>query len=170
MAGIVCDQSIKIAGNVFVQDIIEYVRKNYNMYIGEYTAEQIKISIGAACEDIDNPPEPVNIYGRDIVTGIPRMITLGYKEIIPALEKSLCAIEETVLQVLEVAPPELSFDLYERGVILTGGGALLRGLDKRLSNKIKLNVHVAENPLNAVARGTNIILNDMERYKAVLVS
>jgi rod shape-determining protein MreB len=170
LAGIVCDQSVKIAGNVFIQDIIEYVRKNFNMYIGEYTAEQIKISIGAACEDLDEIPEPINVYGRDIVTGIPRMITLSHKDIVPALERSLCAIEEAVLQVLEVAPPEVSYDLCERGVILTGGGALLRGLNKRLANKIKLNVHIAENPLNAVARGTNIILNDMERYKAVLVS
>ena len=170
LAGIVCDQSIKIAGNVFIQDIIEYVRKNYNIYIGEYTAEQVKIAIGAVQEDIEDVPEPINVYGRDVISGIPKMITLSYKEIIPALERSVCAIEEAVLQVLESAPPELSYDLCERGVILTGGGALLRGLDKRLSSKIKLNVHVTENPLNAVARGTNIILNDMERYKAVLVS
>lgn len=170
LAGIVCDQSVKIAGNIFIQDIIEHIRKNHNIYIGEYTAEQIKLTIGAACEDIDNPPQPMNIYGRDIITGIPKMITLGYKEIIPAIERSLCSIENAVLQVLEMAPPELSFDLYEKGVILTGGGALLRGLDKRLANKIKLNVHIAEDPLNAVARGTNIILNDLEKYKSVLMS
>ena len=138
LAGIVCDQSIRIAGDEFTADIMEALRRYHSLLIGERTAEQIKIQIGAAMKDIDNPPEDMPVNGRDLVTGIPKQIMVSYQEIAEALDKSIFKIEEGILKALETTPPELASDIYRRGLYLTGGGALLRGLDKRLAAKIKV--------------------------------
>jgi rod shape-determining protein MreB len=136
--------------------------------IGERTAEQIKIQIGAAMKDIDNPPDDMPVNGRDLVTGIPKQIMVSYQEIAEALDKSIFKIEEGILKALETTPPELASDIYRRGLYLTGGGALLRGLDKRLAAKIKLPVHIADDPLKSVVRGTGLALKHYDRYPFVM--
>ncbi|ASZ09861.1 rod shape-determining protein [Chitinophaga pendula] len=164
LAGIVCDQSIRIAGDEFTADIMEALRRYHSLLIGERTAEQIKIQIGSALKELDNPPDDVPVNGRDLVTGIPKQIMVSYQEIAEALDKSIFKIEEAILKALETTPPELAADIYRRGLYLTGGGALLRGLDKRLAQKIKLPVHVADDPLRAVVRGTGIALRHVGKY------
>ncbi len=169
LSGIVCDQSIRTAGDVFNKDILDYMRRQHNLLIGERTAEKVKIEVGSALTELDDPPADYEIRGRDLMTGIPKVIKISYSEIAFALDKSISKIEESVLKALEISPPELSADIYDNGIYLTGGGALLRGLDQRLSMKTKLPVHVAEDPLRAVVRGTGIPLKDLDRYKAVLM-
>lgn len=170
LSGIVCDQSIRTAGDVFSRDILDYMRRQHNLLIGERSAEKIKIEVGAAITELDNPPDDYEIRGRDLMTGIPKVIKVSYTEIAFAIDKSISKIEEAVLKALETAPPELSADIYDNGIHLTGGGALLRGLDKRLSMKTKLPVHVAEDPLRAVVRGTGEALKNIEGFKGVLMS
>src|SRR5580692_3491864 len=168
LAGIVCDQSIRIAGDEFTADIMEALRRYHSLLIGERTAEQIKIQIGAALKDLDNPPDDIPVNGRDLVTGIPKQIMVSYQEIAEALDKSIFKIEEAILKALETTPPELAGDIYRRGLYLTGGGALLRGLDKRLSQKIKLPVHIADDPLKSVVRGTGIALKHYQRFPFIM--
>ncbi len=168
LAGIVCDQSIRIAGDEFTYDIMEALRRYHSLLIGERTAEQIKITIGAAMKDLDSPPDDMPVNGRDLVTGIPKQIMVTYQEVAEALDKSIFKIEEAILKALETTPPELAADIYRRGLYLTGGGALLRGLDKRLSQKIKLPVHIAEDPLKSVVRGTGLALRNYQRYPFVM--
>ena len=170
LSGIVCEQSIRIAGDVFNRDILDYMRRQHNLLIGERTAEKIKIEVGSALIELDNPPEDIEIRGRDLMAGIPKIVKVSYSEIAYALDKSVSKIDEAVLKALENAPPELSGDIYENGIHLTGGGALLQGLDKRLSLKTKLCVHVADDPLRSVVRGTGMVLKELDRYKAVLMS
>ncbi|MEL7062510.1 MAG: rod shape-determining protein, partial [Bacteroidota bacterium] len=150
LAGIVCDQSIKVAGDVFSKDILDHMRRKHNLLIGERTAEKIKLGVGAALEDIDPIPDDYEVRGRDLVTGIPKVVQINHREITIALEKSVLKIEEAILKALEMSPPELSADIYDNGIYLTGGGALLRGLDKRLAQRTKLPIHIAEDPLQAV--------------------
>jgi rod shape-determining protein MreB len=169
LSGIVCDQSIRVAGDVFNRDILDYMRRQHNLLIGERSAERVKIEVGAAMTELENPPPDFEIRGRDLMTGIPKVIKLSYSEIAFALDKSVSKIEEAVLKALEISPPELSADIYERGIYLTGGGALLRGLDKRLGLKTKLPIHIAEDPLRAVVRGTGLALKNIDAYKAVLM-
>jgi len=168
LSGIVCDQSIRVAGDEFTNDIIDYMRREHNMLIGERTAEQMKINIGSALKKLENPPEPYAINGRDLMTGIPRQILVRYEETAEALDKSIMKIEEAVLKALELTPPELSSDIYRTGLYLTGGGALLKGLDKRLSLKTKLPVIVANDPLRAVVRGTGIALKNTDRFSFLI--
>jgi rod shape-determining protein MreB len=168
LAGIVCDQSIRIAGDEFTNDIAEYMRREHNILIGERSAERIKIEVGAALPELENPPADFSVNGRDLMTGIPKQITVTYSEIANALDKSITKIEEAILKALEITPPELSADIYQTGLYLTGGGALLRGLDKRISMKTKLPVYIAEDPLKAVVRGTGIVLKNLQRYKHIL--
>ena len=163
LAGIVCDQSIRIAGDEFTGDIMEAMRRYHSLMIGERTAEQIKIHVGSALKELDNPPDDIAVNGRDLVTGIPKQIMVSYQEVAEALDKSIFKIEEAILKALESTPPELAADIYRRGLYLTGGGALLRGLDKRISHKIKLPVHVADDPLRAVVRGTGMALKNIAR-------
>jgi rod shape-determining protein MreB len=170
LSGIVCDQSIRIAGDVFNKDILDYMRRQHNLLIGERSAEKIKIEVGSALTELDDAPDDYEIRGRDLMTGSPKVIKVSYSEIAFALDKSVSKIEEAVLKALETAPPELSADIYDRGIYLTGGGALLKGLDKRLAMKTKLPIHVAEDPLKAVVRGTGIIIKNIPKYKAVLMS
>ena len=169
LSGIVCDQSIRVAGDAFNKDILDYMRRQHNLLIGERTAEKVKITIGSALTELDDPPEDFDIRGRDLMTGIPKVIQLSYSEVAFAIDKSVSKIEEAVLKALEIAPPELSADIFDNGIYLTGGGALLRGLDKRLATKTKLPIHVAEDPLLAVVKGTGKALGDIERFKAVLM-
>lgn len=170
LSGIVCDQSIRVAGDTFNRDILDYMRRQHNLLIGERSAEKIKIEVGSALTELDNPPEDYEIRGRDLMTGIPKVIKISYSEIAFAIDKSVSKIEEAVLKALEISPPELSADIYDNGIHLTGGGALLRGLDKRLAMKTKLPIHIAEDPLRAVVRGTGIALKKLDDYKAVLMT
>lgn len=164
LGGIVNNTSIRIAGDDFNSDIQEYMRKEHNINIGERTSERIKIEVGAALEEIDNPPDDYEVLGRDMLTGIPKGIKVNYKEIAQCLDKSISKIEAAVLNALENTPPELSADIYRTGIYLAGGGSMLRGLDKRLHLKTKLSIHVAEDPLRAVARGTGIALKNFDKF------
>lgn len=170
LSGIVCDQSIRVAGDVFNKDILDYMRRQHNLLIGERTAEKVKIVVGAALTELDDPPDDYEIRGRDLMTGIPKVVKVSYSEIAFALDKSISKIEEAVLKALEISPPELSADIYDNGIHLTGGGALLRGLDKRLTLKTKLPIHIAEDPLRAVVRGTGNALKRIDEFKAVLMT
>ncbi|MBD0402116.1 MULTISPECIES: rod shape-determining protein [unclassified Flammeovirga] len=170
LSGIVGDQSIRTAGDVFTRDILDYMRRQHNLLIGERSAEKIKVEVGSALTELDEEIEPFEVRGRDLMTGIPKVITVTYSEVAYAIDKSISKIEEAVLRALETAPPELSADIYDRGIHLTGGGALLRGLDKRLSIKTKLPVHVADDPLRAVVRGTGQALKNLDNFKAVLMT
>jgi len=164
LGGIVCNKSIRVAGDEFNDDIEEYMRKQHNIHIGERTAERIKIEVGAALSEIDNPPPDYAVHGRDMLTGIPKEILVNYAEIAHALDKSISKIEAAVLNALEMTPPELSADIFRTGIYLAGGGSMLRGLDKRISLKTKLPVHIAEDPLRAVARGTGIALRNFDKF------
>jgi rod shape-determining protein MreB len=128
------------------------------------------MEVGSALAELDNPPPDYEVRGRDLMTGIPKVIKVGYQEIAFCLDKSISKIEDAVLNALEMSPPELSSDIYSNGIHLTGGGALLKGLDKRLSQKTKLAVHVAEDPLRAVVRGTGVALKNLQDYKKVLMT
>ena len=168
LGGIVTDKNIRVAGDEFTHDIEEYMRRQHNILVGERTAEQIKIEVGSALTELDEPPEDYAVRGRDLMTGIPKEILVSYAEIAMALDKSISKIEEAILSCLENTPPELSADIYKTGIYLAGGGALLRGLDKRISSKTRLPVHVAEEPLRAVARGTAIALKNVENFSFLM--
>ena len=168
LGGIVCDKSIRIAGDEFTANIEEYMRRQHNILIGERSAERVKIEVGAALTEIDNPPLDYAVHGRDLMTGIPKEILVSYIEIAHALDKSISKIEEAILNALEMTPPELSADIYRTGIYLAGGGSLLRGLDKRISLKTKLPVYVAEDPLRAVARGTGIALKNVGKFQFLM--
>jgi rod shape-determining protein MreB len=169
LGGIVCDKSVKVAGDVFTADIAYYMRTQHNLYIGERTAERIKIQVGAATEDLETPPEDMLVQGRDLLSGKPKQVQVSFREISKALDKSILRIEDAVMETLSRTPPELAADIYNTGIYLAGGGSMLRGLDKRLSRKTDLPVYVAEDPLRAVVRGTGIALKDLEKYKNVLM-
>jgi len=168
LSGIVCDQSIRTAGDEFTADIMDYMKRAHNILIGERTAEQIKIHVGSALPELENPPADYAVNGRDLMTGIPKQITISYHEVAQAIDKSIGKVEEAVMKALEATPPELAADIYKTGLYLTGGGALLRGLDKRLSQKTKLPVHIAEDPLRAVVRGTGIALKNTDRFSFLI--
>ncbi|MFQ5448222.1 MAG: rod shape-determining protein [Saprospiraceae bacterium] len=168
LSGIVCDQSIRTAGDEFTEDIIDYMKRAHNILIGERTSEQIKIHVGSALHELESPPPDYAVNGRDLMTGIPKQITITYHEVAQAIDKSISKVEEALMKALETTPPELAADIYKTGVYLTGGGALLRGLDKRLSQKTKLPVHIAEDPLRAVVRGTGIALKNTGRFSFLM--
>ncbi len=169
LGGIVCDKSVKIAGDVFTNDIVYYMRTQHNLFVGESTAENIKITIGAATEDLQSPPEDMSVQGRDLLTGKPKQVQVSYREIAKALDKSILRIEDAVMETLSNTPPELAADIYNTGIFLAGGGSMLRGLDKRLSLKTDLPVYIAEDPLRAVVRGTGISLKNLEKFKSILM-
>lgn len=164
LGGIVNNKSIRIAGDDFNSDIEEYMRKQHNITIGERTAERIKIEVGSAITNLDNPPDDFPVHGRDLLTGIPKEIKVSYTEVASCLDKSISKIEAAILNALEMTPPELSADIFRTGIYLAGGGSLLRGLDKRIHAKTKLPIHVAEDPLRAVARGTGIALKNFDKF------
>jgi rod shape-determining protein MreB len=170
LSGIVCDQSIRVAGETFNKDILDYMRRQHNLLIGERSAEKVKIEVGSALTELDEPPDDYEIRGRDLMTGIPKVIKISYSEIAFAIDKSVSKIEEAVLKALEISPPELSADIYDNGIHLVGGGALLRGLDKRLALKTKLPIHIADDPLRAIVRGTGLALKNLKEYRSVMMT
>ena len=168
LGGIVCSESINVAGDVFTADIQNYVRQQHNIRIGERTAEEIKHAIGAAISDLDEEPEDFVLTGPNMLTALPQTVTLSYTEIAYALEKSLVKLDAALMTVLETMPPELYADIVKNGIYLAGGGALIKGLDKRLSNKSGLPVHIAEDPLRAIARGTSIAMKNVDKFSFLM--
>jgi len=168
LSGIVCDESIRVAGDEFTEDIIEFVKRDHNILIGERTAEQIKINVGSASTNLEEPPADYAVNGRDLMTGIPKQVVINYAEVAEALDKSISKVEDAIVRALERTPPELASDIYRTGIYLTGGGALLRGLSKRIANKTKLDVHVADDPLRAVVRGTSLAIQNVGRYSFMI--
>ncbi|MCX7607146.1 MAG: rod shape-determining protein [Bacteroidia bacterium] len=169
LGGIVCDRSIRIAGDELNADIVEYIRRQHNLQIGERTAERIKIEIGAAIANIPDPPPNQSVRGKDIMTGTPRTLSISYREIVNALDKSIAKILEAVMQTLGSTPPEIAADLVERGIHMAGGGSLLRGLDQRISQQTHLPVRIAEDPLRAIAKGTSFALRNLHKFHFLLV-
>lgn len=168
LGGIVCDKSIRVAGDDFTRDIAEYMRRQHNILVGERTAEEIKINVGAALPELDVPPPDYAVQGRDLMTGIPKEIIISYSEVAHALDKTISKIEDAVLTALEMTPPELSADIFKTGLYLAGGGSMLRGLDKRIAMKTKLPVHIADDPLRSVARGTSIALKNIGKFQFLI--
>ena len=164
LGGIVQQNSVRVAGDVFTNDIQYYLKQQHNIKVGEPTAEKLKIAVGAVIPNLDDEPEPFVVKGPNLMTAHPVVATITYQEIAHCLDKSIAKIESAILHVLEQTPPELYSDIVESGIFLSGGGSLLRGLDKRLSEKVNIPFHVAEDPLKAVARGTCIALKHTDRY------
>lgn len=164
LGGIVTSESVRIAGDAMDQAIISYIRKTYNLTIGERTAEQIKMEIGTA--RVDDVDETMEIRGRDLLTGLPKTIEISASEISESLKEAIAAIIDGVKKTLEKTPPELSADVMERGIVLTGGGALLRNLDKVISDETKMPVFIAENPLDCVAIGTGKALEHIDLIRS----
>ena len=167
LGGIVVQDSIKVAGDVFTSDIQQYLKQQHNIKVGQITAEKIKIAIGAVIPELGEnevEPDPYEITGPNQMTAHPVHATVTYQEIAHCLDKSVARIESGILHVLEQTPPELYSDIVEHGIYLAGGGALLRGLAKRLTEKVNIEFHVAEDPLRAVARGTCLALKNTDHY------
>jgi rod shape-determining protein MreB and related proteins len=167
LGGIVASRSLRIAGDELNDDIIQFARDEFNLQIGERTAENIKLAIGSAYPS--SAPVQAPIRGRDLVTGLPKEIIINSDQVRAALAKSIREIVESVKITLEETPPELISDIMDRGVILAGGGALLKGLDELISRETMMPVHIADDPLTAVARGTGLVLEDIDSLKDVLV-
>jgi rod shape-determining protein MreB len=168
LSGTACNASVRVGGDEMDEAIINYLRKTYNLYVGESTAEQIKIQIGSAF-----PLEKeltMEVKGRDIMAGVPRTMTITSEEIREALHEPVMAIVEAVKQALAMTPPELSADILDRGVIMTGGGAQLRGLNQRISQETGLSVNVINDALTCVCKGTARILEDLDKYRPVLIA
>ncbi|MBX4209208.1 rod shape-determining protein [Candidatus Parcubacteria bacterium] len=167
LGGVVRSKSLKIAGDRLNNDIISYIRNEFKILIGEKTAEEIKISIGVVVPGDHAHEAPIR--GRDLVTGLPREVVLTDADIREAISQSIDNLVESVKEVLETTPPEILSDVMRRGIYLVGGGALIRGLDKLIEDYVKIPVHIADDPLTAVARGTGVILEDLEKYQDVLI-
>lgn len=168
LGGIVCSESIDVAGDVFTTDIQAYVRQQHNIRIGERTAEAIKCAIGAAIPDMEEEPEDFVVTAPNMLTALPQTVSLSYSEIAYALDKSLTKLDDALMKVLEAMPPELYSDVVKNGIYLAGGGALIKGLDRRLHEKTGIPVHIAEDPLRAIVRGTGIALKNMENFSFLI--
>jgi rod shape-determining protein MreB len=168
LGGIVSNKSIKTAGDDLNQDIIEYMGRMHNLRIDEPTAERIKIQVGSALPELEDAPEDFIVVGPNKVTALPMQVPVSYQEIAHCLEKSIVKIEQAILQALEATPSELYADIVRRGIYLACGGALLHGLAKRLTDKITIPFHVAEDPLHAVARGTGVALKNVNNFGFLL--
>ncbi len=168
LGGIVCNKSIRIAGDGFTTEIQAYMHHQHNIKIGERTAEDIKIMVGAALPDIENPPADFIVRGPNIMTALPIEIPISYQEIAYCLDKSLSKIEAALLSVLEQTPPELYADIVNKGIYMAGGGSLLRGLDKRLTDKINIKFNVVEDPLHVVALGTGVALKNVDKFQFLI--
>jgi len=166
LSGIVSDTSIRVAGDELDQAIVQFMRKNYNLLVGEPTAEMIKIKIGSAAPTGDE--REMEVKGRDLVSGIPKTVRVHSSEIREAVQEPIQQIVDAVRRALEITPPELASDIVDRGIIMTGGGALIRGLDVLLAQETGLPIHVDEDPLTCVVRGAGRILDDYEKYQSVL--
>ena len=169
LGGIVTNKSIRVAGDEFNEDIREYMGRQYNIKLGERTAELIKINVGSALNELENPPEEYIVHGPNRMTSLPMELPVTYQDVAHCIEKSVSKIEAAVLSALDSTPPELYADIVRNGIYLTGGGALLRGLDKRLTDKIGIAFHVAEDPLLAVARGTGIALKNVDKFSLLMI-
>lgn len=169
LSGIAAFQSVKAAGDSFDEAIQDHFRRNYNMAIGLRTAEQIKITVGAVINNLEEIPEPMMVRGKDLVEGLPKTRMIDHYEVVSILEKQIVAIEHGIVQTLEICPPELAADIYETGIHVTGGNAMLRGLRERFQSKIKLPVHIDDEALLSVGKGIAKTLSDTKRYKNVLI-
>lgn len=163
LGGIVTSRSIRVGGDELDESIVNYIKKNYKLMIGERTAESIKVNIGTACKDAEK--KTMEIRGRDLISGLPKTITMSSDEIYKAMNEPIFNIVDSIKATLEKTPPELSADVIERGIILTGGGALLNGLDRLITQETGMNVQVAENPLDCVAIGTGQAVKDIDILK-----
>ncbi len=168
LGGIVSNKSIQIAGDDLTEDIREHMRRAHNLRVGERTAEQIKINVGSALTELDNPPEDYIVRGPNQVTALPLEVPVSYQEICHCIEKTISKIEAAVLSALEQTPSELYSDIVKNGIYLAGGGALIRGLDKRFTDKIGIKFHIAEDPLLSVAKGTGVALKNIKRFKFLI--
>lgn len=168
LSGVVSHQSIKVAGDTFNEDIQHFFKSNYNMTVGVRLAEQLKINIGAAVEYLHDAPQPCDMVGKNLMTGLPVGKQIDHKEMAHILNSSVTKIEQAVLQALEECPPELAGDIYENGIHLTGGGSLLRGLKQRLEEKTKLPVHHDDHALLSVTKGLTTVMQSSKVYKQVL--
>jgi rod shape-determining protein MreB and related proteins len=168
LGGIVTNKSIRIAGDDLTADIVEYMRHQHNIKIGERTGEDIKINVGSSLSELDEPPLDYIVRGPNQMTALPVEVPVSYQEIAHCLDKSISKIEAAILSALEQTPPELYADIVTRGIWLAGGGALLRGLDKRFYDKINIPFHIAEDPLRAVARGTGVALKNVDKFNFLL--
>lgn len=170
LGGIVSNKSIKIAGDDLTEDIQEYMGRQHNIKVGERTAENIKIAVGAALTELreDEVPEDFIVHGPNRITSLPMDIPVSYQEMAHCLDKSLSKVDSAILSALEQTPPELYADIVKNGIYLTGGGAHLRGLSKRFTDRIGIQFHVAEDPLHAVAKGTGIALKNIEKFSFLM--
>jgi rod shape-determining protein MreB len=168
LAGIVSNTSIRVGGDEFDAAIVTFLRKNYNLLIGEPTAEAIKIQIGSAFEVGEE--REMDVKGRDLVSGIPKTVHVHSQEIRECIQEPIQAVVEAVRRALEITPPELSSDIVDRGIVMTGGGALIRGMDRLLQHETNLPIHVDEEPLSCVVRGVGRILDDLQKYRTVLTT
>lgn len=168
LGGIVSNKSIRIAGDDLTADIQEYMRRQHNVKVGERTAELIKINVGSALTELADPPEDYIVHGPNQMTALPMEIPVSYQEVSHCIEKSVSKIEAAVLSALEQTPPELYADLVRNGIYLAGGGALLRGLDKRLTDKIGITFHIADDPLHAVAKGSGVALKNVDKFNFLI--
>ena len=169
LGGIVSNNSIRIAGDDLTADIQEYMSRQHNVKVSERMAERIKIHVGAALTDLgDDAPEDYIVRGPNRITALPMEVPVNYQEVAHCLEKSIAKIETAILSALEQTPPELYADIVLNGIYLAGGGALLRGLDKRLTDKINIPFHIAEDPLLSVAKGTGIALKNVDRFSFLM--
>ena len=168
LGGIVSNKSIQIAGDDLTEDIQNHMRRAHNIKVGVRTAEQIKMNVGSALTELDNTPEDFVVHGPNVMTALPMEVLVTYQEISHCIEKTISKIEAAVIGALEQTPPELYADIVRNGIYLAGGGALLRGLDKRLTDKIGIQFHIAEDPLLAVARGTNVALKNISKFSFLI--
>jgi rod shape-determining protein MreB len=168
LGGIVSNKSIKIAGDDLTEDIMEYMGRQHNMKVGERTAEQIKMNVGSVLTELQDPPEDFIVHGPNRMTSLPMDVPVSYQEIAHCLEKSISKVDSAVLSALEQTPPELYADIVRNGIYLTGGGALLRGLDKRLTEKIGIPFKVVDDPLHVVAKGTGIALRNIDKFNFLM--
>lgn len=169
LSGIAAFQSVKVAGDTFDENIQDYFRKNYNIAIGLKTAEQVKIQVGAVTDKLVDPPQPMFVKGKDMISGIPVTRKVEHTEVAHILEKSVAQIEKAIIQTLETCPPELAADIYESGIHLTGGSSLLRGLQARLERNIKLKVILDKDPLRSVSRGISHTLAAPDKFRNILI-
>jgi rod shape-determining protein MreB len=169
LGGIVSNNSIRVAGDELTADIQEYMARQHNIRVGERMAERIKIHVGSALTDLgEEAPDDYIVHGPDRVTALPKEVAVCYQEISHCIDKTIAKIETAVLQALEATPPELYADIVHNGIWLTGGGALLRGLDKRLTDKIQIPFHVDDDPLHSVAKGTGIALKNVNNFQFLM--
>ncbi len=168
LSGIVSNTSIRVGGDEVDGAIVTFLRKNYNLLIGEPTAEAIKVQIGSAF-DVGEERE-MDVKGRDLVSGIPKTVTVHSQEVRECIQEPIQTIVEAVRRALEITPPELASDIVDRGIVMTGGGALIRGLDRLLQHETHLPIHVDEEPLTCVVRGAGRILDDFQKYRTVLTA